>query len=299
MLCHAVRLAISIFIKQKEKPKVEDPSIPIGSLYIIPKFKALLEKDPFLLFMTLLDFFDKDPEKVEEILTNVAHHYHKNLGAYSPYVKDAVQQKTKRKEFFAGIQEIIEKCILTPEELEIRERLNKTEDLAEIGDARTGESVWTADKQQKVDDGIELLQKAAEGQKKIDAFNKFWVEKVLKLFKKNEKFNDLALGSTSEAIKAFAQEKEISLAGFIELHFYRMDGSPHNPRKLGNLAKQENFEQWAEVSLLILTIFRSGDISPRIHQLCDRFLLILNNTEKRTRLFEIVSNIVRIFRPKL
>jgi hypothetical protein len=105
--------------------------------------------------------------------------------------------------------------------------------------------------------------------------------------------------SKSEAIKAFTQEKDISLAGFIELLFFRMDGSPHNKRKLANLIKKETFEKWVEISLLMLSIFRSGDISPRIHQLCDQLSPILSEPEKRTRLFEIVSNIVRIFRPKI
>lgn len=296
MLWQAFRLAVSLVKKQKEEPKAETSSIPIGNLYIIPKFKALLAKDPYTLFMMLLDLFDKDPGKVEEILTNIGGNYHKNLSAFSPYVKDAAQQKAKRKELVDAFQGIIEKCILTPEEQAIREKVSNG-DFDEIADAKTSNSVWAADKQEKVEEEIDLMQKAAELQKQLDAFNKFWAEKVLKNFTKDPHFDDLALKSKSEAIKAFANEKDISLASFIELHLFRMDGSPHNPRKLGNLAKQKNLEEWAEVSLLILTIFRSGDISPRIHQLCDRLLLILSVPEKRTRLFDIVSNIVRIFRP--
>lgn len=277
--------------------KVEKEQISVKDLYKIETFETKLQEDSFLVIMLILKLLNENPEE-EGILYKLAGAYKKNINQYNPYYRDVKSQKTKRQNFIVLIHDIIQKCILSPEQQSILKRfVDGEEEVEAIGNARIEDGNWSNTQRDNIDKGIQLLGKYQSDVKPcIDHFNRVWREKILTLLKEDDRFNDLSIGSESEIIRAIPEERGLLPHGFIERFFYKTDGSPHNPRKLKNLQNEKTFNMYADILAHVLSIFREEDISPRLNQMCDLLNEILTQPQKRTRLFELVSNLIAIFR---
>jgi len=268
------------------KEEAEIKPILLTDLDSPKKFKEKFESDPFSVIIKLIDSIHEYPTEIEKIMKMIA----SDLKLNYKYP----MEMEKRKALILSIDEIVMQCILSPKQRIIDEQvLMHTMDGDEANAISVNDADWP-DIQSKYS---QKAQDFRSEYKKIEnckrEFAVLWETLFIQL---NEDLPYLDLFSDLKILNPIYKDNKTP-GLFLERLLYKMDESPNTLYKLTNFLKRSFFDGWADYTIARLDFTASEKASPQLKLFCKRLRILLADKEKRDQLFNVTTEVIKIFRP--